>query len=320
MLHDAMKYSPNLKMAVAPWSPPAFMKSNNEMNHGGKLLKSYYDLYSEYIVKYLLAMKKEGIDIEYLSLQNEPEANQTWDSCIYTPEEMLELVKVIHPKLQRNCLNPKILILDHNRDILEKWAAAAQNDKEALELIWGLAIHWYVSEDFDALRRAKMIAPSLNILFTEGCIEGGPRPFKLHTGERYIRNMIGDLNNGCSGYIDWNLILDEKGGPNHKNNFCDSPMLLLDDGFLIVNSSYYYIGHIAKFIKKGSYILEHLNENNELYVLTALNELKQTVIVLCNSTDKNLTYSVKYLDEDVKGLIEAHTIQTWVVDNDEQIQ
>ena len=131
--------------------------------------------------------------------------------------------------------------------------------------------------------------------------------------------MIGDINNGCSGYIDWNLILNEQGGPNHKNNYCDSPMLLFDDGFLVVNSSYYYIGHIAKFIKNGSYVLEHLKENHDLQVLTALNELKQIVIVICNPTDKDITYSVKYLEEDVTGLIEAHTIQTWVVDSNEQI-
>lgn len=316
MLKEAMKYSPNLKMAVAPWSPPAFMKSNNQMNRGGKLLKSYYDLYSEYIIKYLLVMKEEGIDIEYLSLQNEPEANQTWDSCIYEPKEMLELVKVIHPKLVRNNLNPKILILDHNRDILEKWAKAAQNDKEALNLIWGLAIHWYVSEDFDALRRAKLIAPSLNILFTEGCIEGGPRPFALHTGERYIRNMIGDLNNGCSGYIEWNLLLDEQGGPNHKNNYCDAPMLLSNDGHLIVNSSYYYIGHIAKYIKNGSYVLEHINEENKLQVLTAINQNNQLVVVICNPHDIDLTYQITYLQEDIQGHIFAHTIQTWVIDNE----
>ena len=316
MLKEALNYSPNLKMAVAPWSPPAFMKSNNQMNRGGKLLKSYYDLYSEYIIKYLLVMKEEGIDIEYLSLQNEPEANQTWDSCIYEPQEMLELVKVIHPKLVRNNLNPKILILDHNRDILEKWAKAAQNDKEALKLIWGLAIHWYVSEDFDALRRAKMIAPSLNILFTEGCIEGGPRPFALHTGERYIRNMIGDLNNGCSGYIEWNLLLNEQGGPNHKNNYCDAPMLLLDNGDLVINSSYYYIGHIAKYIKNGSYVLEHINEANKLQVLTAINQNHQLVVVICNPTSDDLNYQITYSKEDIKGQILAHTIQTWVIDND----
>ena len=229
---------------------------------------------------------------------------------------MLELVKVIHPKLVRNNLNPKILILDHNRDILEKWAKAAQNDKEALKLIWGLAIHWYVSEDFDALRRAKMIAPSLNILFTEGCIEGGPRPFALHTGERYIRNMIGDLNNGCSGYIEWNLLLNEQGGPNHKNNYCDAPMLLLDNGDLVINSSYYYIGHIAKYIKNGSYVLEHINEANKLQVLTAINQNNQLVVVLCNPTSDDLNYQITYSKEDIKGQILAHTIQTWVIDND----
>ena len=313
---EAMVYAKDLKMATAPWSPPKHFKTNDDMNNGGKLLKAYYTFYSDYIVKYMLEMRRKGIKIEYLSLQNEPEANQTWDSCLYTPEEMIELVKVIAPNLKKNNLNAKIVVLDHNRDLLEKWATAVAADKEALELIWGLAIHWYVSEDFDALRRAKEIAPSLNIIFTEGCVEGGPKPYAIHTGERYARNIIGDLNNGCAGYIDWNLLLNEQGGPNHKQNYCDAPMLLMNDGSLVVNSSYYYIGHFAKFFRSGSKVLGSTVSDTRLQVLAGLSTKKERIVVICNPTDDHISYQVDGIKEDIKGIISAHTIQTWVVKKD----
>ena len=314
LVKKAMSYSKNLKMAIAPWSPPAHLKSNKEMNRGGKLLKCYYDFYAEYIIKYILEMQKEGIKIEYLSLQNEPEANQTWDSCLFEPEEMNELVKVIYPKLIENNLDIKILVLDHNRDILIKWASAVAKDKVAYEMIWGLAIHWYVSEDFKALKEAKSIAPKLNILFTEGCIEGGPRPYAVDTGERYARNIIGDMNNGCVGYIDWNLILNEQGGPNHKQNYCDAPMLLMNNGSLIVNSSYYYIGHFSKFLRAGSKIIGNNISDNRLQVLSGISEKDNKIVIICNPTDDDIFYKINGIDSSISSKIEDHTIQTWVID------
>lgn len=310
---NAMKYSKNLKMALAPWSPPKHLKTNNNLNNGGKLKEEYYDFYCEYIIKFIKELIKKGINIEYLSLQNEPEANQTWDSCLYTPEEMIKLVKVMYPKLINNNLDIKILILDHNRDILVKWAKAVSVDKEALNMIWGLAIHWYVSEDFNQLSLAKKLVPNLNILFTEGCIEGGPRPYEVYTGERYARNIIGDLNNGCVGYIDWNLILNEQGGPNHKNNYCDAPMLLKNDGSLIINSSYYYIGHFAKFLKNGSKIVKSSINNSYLQVLAAISSKNEKILIICNPNDEDISYEFNNENELITYYIEAHTIQTLVL-------
>lgn len=312
---DAMVYAKDLKMAVAPWSPPRHMKTNDNMNNGGKLLKAYYPFYAEYICRYLTDMRRKGVKIEYLSIQNEPEANQTWDSCLWTPEEAIQFVKILEPKLRRKFLKTKIILLDHNRDLLEKWATAIAADEAASKIIWGLGIHWYVSEDFDALRRAKEIAPNLNILFTEGCVEGGPKPGAIDTGERYARNIIGDLNNGCVGYIDWNLLLDINGGPNHKENYCDAPMLL-DGENLIVNSSYYYIGHFAKFLKAGSKVVHHELSDNRLQVLSALSRKKERVVVICNPTDENIPYRVEGVKEEIAGIIKAHTIQTWLVRKD----
>lgn len=312
-LNEALKYQPELKLMAAPWSPPSYMKTNNNMNNGGKLLKAYYSLWADYLIKYLEEMAKRGIKIEFISIQNEPEANQTWDSCLYTPEEAREFVKVLGPKLTRKKLDVKVVVLDHNRDILEKWANSFASDKEALKYTWGLGVHWYVSEDFNALRNAKQIAPKLELIFTEGCIEGGPQPEQLATGERYARNIIGELNNGTIGFIDWNLILNEQGGPNHVGNFCDAPLLYVNNE-LVVNSSYYYIGHFAKYLHCGSKIISSTVSDNDLQVLAAINEKNQKVIVIVNPSERNINYQINGLDEETKGSIHRHTIQTWVVE------
>ena len=110
MFRQALEFSNDMILTCAPWSPPPFMKTNNKMNQGGKLLSEYYDLYADYLIKYILEMRKKGINVEYLSLQNEPEATQTWDSCIYTPEEMIKLAKVIHPKLLKENLENGLLL------------------------------------------------------------------------------------------------------------------------------------------------------------------------------------------------------------------
>ncbi|MFP3490910.1 glucosylceramidase, partial [Staphylococcus sp. SIMBA_130] len=75
------------------WSPPHWMKSNNEMNHGGKLLPEFQSTWANYYMKYVDAMEAEGIPIWGLTIQNEPEAKQVWDSCLYTAEEERDFIK-----------------------------------------------------------------------------------------------------------------------------------------------------------------------------------------------------------------------------------
>lgn len=341
MINDATKYAPDLEMKAAPWSPPRHWKTNENMNEGGKLLRAYYGIWANYMLKFVTEMRKEGVPLKYLSVQNEPEATQTWDSCVYTPEEEMELIKIVGKKIERKDLDLKIIALDHNRDILEKWVKAFAADEEALKYTWGFGIHWYVSEDFDALRRAKEILPDKEIIFTEGCVEGGPRPYAIETGERYARNIIGDLSNGCIGYIDWNLLLDENGGPNHVGNYCDAPILvakknkdaekveepvsdenertdyIVDETIekeLIVNSSYYYIGHFSKFLRRGSKIVNVKNDDSRLEVLAGINQDQKQVCVIFNPTDDVINYQIGGLKETVEGLILPHTIQTWIVE------
>ena len=171
---------------------------------------------------------EENIPVWALTVQNEPEAKQTWESCLYTPEEERDFVRdQLGPALEHAGLGGvHLLVCDHNRDILYKRASAVYLDPAAARYVWGAALHWYVSEDFGQSSRLHDAFPEKAILFTEGCVEQGPILGAWGPGERYAHNMIGDFRNWVCGYIDWNIALDQRGGPNHVGNFCDAPVIV----------------------------------------------------------------------------------------------
>jgi glucosylceramidase len=248
-----------LRLMITPWSPPAWMKDNNNMNHGGKLLEKYRSLWSAYFIRFISELKQRGIDTWVVSIQNEPEAKQTWDSCLWTAQEEGEFaVNYLGPALeeyakQSGTKRIRLLILDHNRDILWDRFSQSMSVKDADKYIDGAAFHWYSGDQYENGLKVSQSYPDKMLLFTEGCIEGGPRPGAWFPGERYAHNIINDLNHGCTGWIDWNFALDMQGGPNHVNNFCDAALLVdTTSGELHFGSSYYYIGHFSRFIKPGA--------------------------------------------------------------------
>jgi glucosylceramidase len=255
MLKKVLKQVPNLNILISPWSPPGWMKDNAQMNHGGKLKKDMYEVWAQYYVRFIQALQKEGIQPWGVSVQNEPAAKQVWDSCLYSAEEERDFIKFhLGPLLKKNFGDAmKLLVWDHNRDIMLERVKPIYQDLIASSFVWGTAFHWYGEEIFANVGKTKALYPDKHLLFTEGCIEGGPRPGSWDTGERYARNIIGDFLQGNEGFIDWNLILNEQGGPNHVGNYCDAPVLFdRRQQSVIKNSSYYVIGHFSKFILPGS--------------------------------------------------------------------
>jgi glucosylceramidase len=243
-----------LKLMVTPWSPPGWMKDNGEMNHGGKLFKRYYPLWAKYIVRYLSELKKRGIAVWAVSVQNEPAAAQTWDSCIFSAVEEAEFAAAhLGPALEEfagTADRVKILVWDHNRDMLWERFSESMSQPGADKYIDGAAYHWYSGDQYEAVAQVSQAYPGKVLLFTEGSIEGGPRPGAWFSGERYAHNIINDLNHGCTGWIDWNIALDLQGGPNHVGNCCDAPVLVdTENGVFNYQSSYYYIGHFSRFIR-----------------------------------------------------------------------
>jgi glucosylceramidase len=306
---------------VSPWSPPAFMKDTKNMLKGGKLLPEYYQTWADYYVKFIKAYEKEGMPVWGLSLQNEPMATQTWESCIYTAEEERDFLKnYLGPTVRKELGDKKIIVWDHNRDLMSQRANVIFSDPEASKYAWGMGYHWYETwaggePMFDNVRKVYEAYPDKKLLFTEGCIEVYNRS-KLQfwpNGERYGAQMINDFNNGTVGWTDWNILLDENGGPNHVGNFCFAPVHAdTKTGDLIYTPSYYYIGHLSKFVQPDAKRVSSAVSRSSLLSVSFLNKDGKMATVVMNQSAKKVTYSLIIGTEKVTTTVPAHGIQTLV--------
>ena len=316
LIKDAEKHAKeNISLLASPWSPPAFMKDNNSMIKGGKLLPEYRDAWAKYYVKFIEEYRKLGLTVWGISVQNEPAAVQRWDSCIYSAEEERDFVRDhLGPVMKNSSAHDvKILIWDHNRDIIVKRASTVLEDPEAAKYVWGTAFHWYVSEEFENVGKVHDMFPDKGLLFTEGCQEGGVHFNSWKTGERYARNMIGDFNNWCQGYIDWNLFLDNTGGPNHVNNLCDAPIIL--DIFpekIIHQSSYYYVGHFSKYIRPGALRIK-IDNNSSLKITAFKNNDSKLALVVLNEMSDSKVFSFSYQTKKYEVKINNNSIMTIII-------
>jgi glucosylceramidase len=244
-----------LRILASPWSPPPWMKNSGQMNGGGKLLPEYRDAWARCYVKFIQAYAGHGIPIWGVSVQNEPMAIQRWDSCIYDAEEERDFIRDhLGPALHSAGLGHiQIVVWDHNRDEMVERASVVMADTDAARYVWGTGFHWYGEDHFDHVQLVHDAWPDKKLLFTEGCQEGGPHLGEWELGERYARSMINDLNRWTVGWIDWNILLDTTGGPNHVGNLCSAPVLADEErNALVFQSSFAYIGHFSRFVHTGA--------------------------------------------------------------------
>lgn len=312
-----------LTLYASPWSPPAFMKSTNNMLRGGKLLPEFYESWAMYFTKFIKAYQNLGIPIWAITVQNESMATQRWESCIYTAEEERDFLKnYLGPIMEREGLgDKKIIVWDHNRDLINHRVSTIMEDEEAAKYAWGIGFHWYEPwsggvQMFDNVGVVHESYPDKHLIFTEGCAESfNPKRYQhWYNGERYGRSMINDFNNGTEGWTDWNVLLDETGGPNHAENFCFAPIHAdLETGELIYTPSYYYIGHFSKFIRPGAKRVCSVPSRSQLLTTSFKNLDGTTVTVVMNQSDLKINYKM-YVGSDaaVKLDIPPHAIQTLV--------
>jgi glucosylceramidase len=306
-----------LKLLVSPWSPPAWMKSNGEMNNGGHLLPQYRLAWARCYVRFIEEYKKEGVPVWGVSVQNEPAANQRWDSCLYTAEEERDFVRdFLGPELARAGLaHIRIIVWDHNRDLMVERASVIYSDTEAAKYVWGAGFHWYGEDHFEHVQQVHDAWPDKQLLFTEGCQEGGPHLGSWELGERYARSMINDLNRWTVGWIDWNLILNEQGGPNHVGNFCSAPIMIdreLDA--LMYQSSYYYLGHFTRFIKPGALRVLCASSRQDLEATAFINPDASIAIVVMNRTEDSIRFTLRVRDTKMLAELPPRSIATYFSD------
>jgi glucosylceramidase len=189
----------------------------------------------------------------------------------------------------------RLMIWDHNRDRMYERAKAVLDDPEAAKYVWGTAFHWYVADCFENVQRVHEAFPEKQLLFSEGCQEGGPHIGEWPMGERYARSIIQDLNHWTVGWVDWNLILDETGGPNHVGNLCSAPILCdTKNDKLIYQSSYYYLGHFSRFIRPGAERILCASTRDELETTAFINPDGTIAVVVLNRSDAAIPFALKH--------------------------
>ncbi len=277
-----------IEVMVSPWSPPAFMKTNGERCNGGKLKESYRSFWANYICKYIKELRKLGLQITCLTMQNEPNATQTWDSCVYSPEEeKIFLRDYLYPALAKQGLTDiGIFLWDHNKERVYERAAEII-DETTNHMIQGIAFHWYSGDHFEALRLIKEKYPDKVLVLSEACIEyckyGNDN--YLFNAQKYAHDMIGNLNNGMQAFYDWNILLDQEGGPNHVKNYCDAPYLYdTEKRELVKRSSLYYIKHFTHYILPGAIRIAHTTYTDQLEVTAFKNPDHSISCILLNRT------------------------------------
>lgn len=325
-LKDALKYcDEEIVLFASPWSPPAYMKDNNNMVEGGNLLEEYKSVWAHYYAKYIKAMANEGVKISAISIQNEPIAIQTWESCYYSPEDECDFIdKYLIDALDEEGLSDiKIIIWDHNKERVYDRSKRILSNERVNKRVWAVAHHWYSGDHFEGLR---LVHEQLKkpLICGEFC---GPITEDVNVlAEKYGIEICENYNNYEIASCDWNLLLDQNGGPYHnrtaktegalfenKEDGCYAPILYdTDKKELVVTPIYYYIGHFSKFVKRGAIRIATTKYTKDLYTCAFVNPEGEKVCIIINVSDRQQRAILRYNDECTDNILKPHSIITLI--------
>jgi len=350
IIKDAMAISEDgFKLFASPWTAAPWMKDNNKWV-GGKLLPEYYDTWALFFSKYVDAYKAEGIDIWGFTVENEPHGNgENWESMHYSPEEMTHFVQhFLGPKLEADGKGDLVILgYDQNREGIREWVDVMYKDEASSKYYDGTAVHWYESTyDYfpTELQYAHEKAPDKYLIQTEACVDAEvpvwqddkwywkkeatdwgydwrePAKKYLHPkyapANRYARDIIGCLNNWVDGWVDWNMVLDTKGGPNWANNWCIAPVIVDPEKDEVYFTPLYYImAHFSKFIRPGAVIIDAQNTDDDLMVAAAKNPDGTIAVVVFNEGKTIKHFALNLKDTSKKITISPQALQTIMINN-----
>ncbi len=289
-LKDAIAYSKNeIKLFASPWSPPAFMKDNGKLVGGGKLKREYYALYADYMSEFVKRYEEEGIKIFALTLQNEPHAIQTWESCVFDAEDEARFLPYLYDSLKKKNLDVKLIFWDHNKERLFDRAQVVYG--ECGDKAWGVGYHWYSGKHFDEIEAVRSAYPDKAIIETEFCtgLNGGK------TGS-YLFDISGNLSAGTNAIVEWNMILDEVGGPYHnRTSGCASPLLYdKNKKEIVLHTNYRQMYVFSHYIDCGAKVLWSSSYMDEIKTLAVKNPDNSIVCVILNKNEEAKPVIVKF--------------------------
>ena len=323
LVFDACAKNPGLEVLATPWSPPKWAKTNRNMKYGGRLVRKHYDTWARMMARYVAEYRALGVPVTRLTVQNEPQAIQTWESCLFTASQEGEfLMQSLKPALREAGLDDvKVLIWDHNKEAVFDRAAELLGDADVAPCVDGVAFHWYSGDHFEALRAVRELAgPNRELIFTEGCdaYSAGDAAREIPHAEHYAHEVIGDLEAGANAVLDWNILLDETGGPNHVGNFCDAPIMYDTRSHTMnVRVPFYYLGHFSRFIAPGAQRILSTRYTTDLETCAFANPDGSHVLVVLNRTARDIPFDLASGEKAERRRIvhadaPAHSIQTIV--------
>ena len=285
---------------ASPWTPPAIWK----LPLFNRLRRLCYGRYAKYLIKYLKYYQTQSINIDYISIQNEPDASQRWESCVWSKKAQRDFIKdYMIPNLNKSDLNTKIMLHDHNKDNLSKSIDKIYVDDER---VGAIAFHWYTGSYFEELNKVHKKYPKLLLIESE--MSCGWSPYNeyewINDAELYANEIIGNINSGMNIFVDWNLLLDEEGGPNHKKNYVKAPIIRHEDE-IIKTPIYHYLRHISNHTEELVYETKYKN----LKVIASQSDNK-TIITVLNNSNNNINFEIEGL---LKDSINKHSIITYTI-------
>ncbi|MET0636505.1 MAG: glycoside hydrolase family 30 beta sandwich domain-containing protein [Chitinophagaceae bacterium] len=310
VMQQILRINPKIKVMGSPWSPPVWMKDNND-TRGGSLRPEYYHVYAKYLVKYIREMKKYGITIDAITVQNEPLHPGNNPSLQMLAADQAVFVRDhLGPMFKAEGLKTRIIIYDHNADKPE-YPISILNDTGAKKYIDGSAFHFYAGE-INALSKVHDAHPDRNIYFTEqwvGAPGDMPRDLREHT-----RNLtIGAMRNWSKTVLEWNLAADPQSNPHTDRGGCDRCLgaVTINGNDVKRNPAYYIVAHASKFIRPGSVRIGSTNSSVLPNVAFRTPDGK-TVLLILNDTKAELQFSIVEGKKHLVAMLPAGGIGTYV--------
>ena len=264
VLKEILAIRPDLTFYASPWSPPGWMKTGGSMC-GGYMRDKYFDVYADYLVKYLEAYEKEGVHITALTPQNEPDVDQVgrFPACIWNPDQEAAFIFLLSEKLRAAGRGDvDIWFHDHNFIGWKRVLWMLDEYPRLQDCCSSVAFHYY-SGCIEMADVVKEKYPAVKFQFTEG----GPR-LQDHYADDWCKwavMMAKAMNHGFESFTGWNLLLDEEGRPNIGHCYCGGLITRNSvTGELSYSGQYRAFAHFARFIQKGA----------KIYPVTLLNDGK----------------------------------------------
>jgi glucosylceramidase len=318
LLRQALRLNPELKVMATPWSPPAWMKTNQSLI-GGRLIDSprIYAAYARYFVKFVRAYERAGVPIYALTVQNEPQNRKPrgYPGTDMPVAQEAKLIEALGPALRAAHLRTKLLGYDHNwsehpDDVASTPPGEDPETEYPSDLLsspagrWlaGTAMHCYAG---DPSRQTELHYkfPDKGIWFTEcsGSHGASDPPAQVFgdTLKWHARNLVlGVTRNWGKTVVNWNLALDPSGGPH--NNGCDtcSGVVTVGPGQTVTeNAEYYTLGHLARFVRPGAARIASTSFgttgwNGQIMDVAFRNRDGSTALVVHNENDDPRSFAV----------------------------